>query len=417
MSRAHLSDAEIDRLLSVEPDEAILQSFSGHLEDCLDCQRRLSEAAAEFWWWNEGQRLLSCAVAEDEEPTPSKNQQPDRVGFDPIQAEINAIVNELDDPIHPEQLGQVDEFRIEEFLGAGGMGIVFKGMDQELNRPVAIKFLAPRLSNQGIARQRFAREAKATAAICHDNVVPIYRINSSWHFPFFVMPYVHGSSLEQWVKLHGTLDPLLIVQISLQIASGLAAAHEQGLIHRDIKPANILLENQCNRVVITDFGLVQSESETPLTQTGMIAGTPPYMSPEQIEGKLIDRRSDLFSVGAVMYWMATGRPPFHGVNQFELLNNVRQKKADPLRRWNPVIPKKMESVVSRLLEKRSSDRISSARELEGILQRYAAHLNDPIRNRPPKLGWRWWNGSWRLWTTTAVFVFLFLLLVVFSSSR
>ena len=190
------------------------------------------------------------------------------------------------------------------------MGIVLKGHDSELNRPVAIKMLAAHLAHSGAARQRFAREGSAAAAVVHEHVVAIYNVESDGAVPFLVMQYVPGRSLQSRVDEDGPLAVDEMLRIGVQAAAGLAAAHRQGLVHRDVKPSNILLEDTVERAVLTDFGLARAMDDASLTQTGVVAGTPHYMSPEQATGQPIDHRSDLFSLGSVLYFMAAGRPPF-----------------------------------------------------------------------------------------------------------
>ena len=260
------------------------------------------------------------------------------------------------------------------------MGIVFKGFDRELNRPIAIKVLSPQFSSIGAARARFSREARAAAAICHENVVSIYRIDSSGKSPFIVMPYISGGSLDEFIKEHGPLDAVRIVQISKQISAALEAAHDVGVIHRDVKPANVLLENGCNRVVLTDFGLAQVENDLSLTRSGFIAGTPYFMSPEQAQGKTVDNRSDLFALGAVMYFMATGQPPFVASNAMTVLNKICQEKLVDVRVHNPNIPSVLANIIHSLLEKNPEHRFKSAGQVEQVLTQYLATLAIP--NRP-----------------------------------
>ncbi|MCC6510459.1 MAG: serine/threonine protein kinase, partial [Pirellulaceae bacterium] len=211
---------------------------------------------------------------------------------------------------HPEMLVRIGRYEVERLIGSGGMGVVFKAIDTELNRHVAIKLLAPFLAGNGAARQRFSREAKAAAAVVHEHVVPIYKVESNGDSPFLVMPYVAGESLQARPDREGPLELCEILRIGMQISEGLDAAHLQGLIHRDIKPSNILLEQGVERSLITDFGLARTTDDASLTNTGHYAGTPQYMSPEQARGDAIDFRSDLFSLGSVIYTMCAGRPPF-----------------------------------------------------------------------------------------------------------
>ncbi len=372
----HLSEKAIKQLLSAESAGDL---DGKHLETCIECQSKLESLAADDWWWNEGRQLYSSsAPLIEQQDSGSKTSKM----FDPVAAEVEAVVEHFVPAIHPELLGPVDEFQVESLIGVGGMGVVFKGFDRELNRPVAIKFLSPKLAKSGLAKQRFSREAKSAAAICHDNIIPIFRINTNWVYPFFVMPYVAGSSLEQLILSDGAMEAGQLVQI----ASGLSAAHEQGLIHRDIKPSNILLENNFNRIVITDFGLVHDENDVRLTQAGVITGTPQFMSPEQAEGASLDAQTDLFSLGSVMYWMATGKAPFKGASQFELLNKIRESQPLKARALNANVPEKLEAIIDLLLQKDPAKRIGSAKELELLLRRYSAHLQNPLENRAPRIG-------------------------------
>ncbi len=185
-----------------------------------------------------------------------------------------------------------------------------KGFEPALDRYVAIKLLAPHLATSGAARARFAREARAAAAVLHENVVAIHRVSEAKELPYLVMPYVAGDSLQKRLDEQGPMQLNEILRIGMQIAAGLAAAHAQGLVHRDIKPGNILLDKGVERVTITDFGLARAADDASLTRSGVIAGTPQYMSPEQARGEPLDGRSDLFSLGSVLYAMCVGRPPF-----------------------------------------------------------------------------------------------------------
>lgn len=380
----HLSDLQIRQILGQEKD-GLTAVDEEHLASCEQCRERLASETADPWWWKEGRRLVASSIRMIDDSPPDFKKAFGKTSDHSDVIEIESLIASFEKPIHPELLGTVEEYEIESLIGCGGMGAVFKGVDRELNRTVAIKFLLPCHSRNGLARQRFIREAKSVAAVRDDNVVPIFRINASGEFPYFVMPFIPGDSLEQHVIKNGCLETLQLLQIARQIATGLAAAHEQGIIHRDIKPANILLENDCNRVVVTDFGLAREIGDLSMTQTGLIAGTPKYMSPEQTEGKPLDQRSDLFSLGAVMYWMATGRTPFGGENLFELFNSIRVKRPTRIRQLNPNIPAKLERAIDKLLEKKMENRFADARRLESFLSQYSAHLQAPTTNREPKL--------------------------------
>ncbi|MEM8734567.1 MAG: serine/threonine-protein kinase, partial [Planctomycetota bacterium] len=207
-------------------------------------------------------------------------------------------------------LGALGHYEIIGVVGRGAFGIVFRAFDTKLNRVVAIKVMAPELAQNKMAVRRFSREAQAAAAVVHDHVVTLHAIEEESRPPFLVMEFVEGQSLGERIEEQGLLEINEILRIGMQIASGLNAAHQQGLVHRDIKPANILLENGVKRVKLTDFGLARAVDDIGMTQTGTIAGTPQYMSPEQGLGQSIDERSDLFSLGSVLYTMCTGVAPF-----------------------------------------------------------------------------------------------------------
>jgi regulation of enolase protein 1 (concanavalin A-like superfamily) len=290
----------------------------------------------------------------------------------------------LDPPAAPGQLGRLGHYTILEVVGRGGMGIVLKALDERLQRVVAVKVLGPQYAANAAARQRFQREAKAVAAVSHDHVVPIYHVDESGGVPYLVMPLIVGRSLEERIEQDGPLPLAELLRIGMQVAAGLAAAHAQGITHRDIKPANILLENGVERVKITDFGLARAVDDVTVTQSGVIAGTPLYMSPEQARGEaLIDARSDLFSLGSVLYAMATGRPPFRATGSMAVLKRVCDEAPRPIRQVNPDMPDWLEAIVGKLHAKWPGDRFQSAQELADLLGQHLAHLQAPRRVPSP----------------------------------
>lgn len=275
----------------------------------------------------------------------------------------------------PGSLGRLDHYEVLEIVGKGGTGIVLRARDTKLVRVVAIKVLAASLATSGAARQRFAREARAAACVRDDHVIAIYAVEDRGSFPYLVMEFIQGCTLEALIRRNGALGVNEILRIGVQVASGLAAAHKQGLIHRDIKPANILLENGVHRVKLSDFGLARSADDASLTQTGIIAGTPLYMSPEQANGELIDHRSDLFSLGSVLYEMCTGRPAFRAPNTAAVLRRVSDEQPRSIHELNPEIPESLCSVIEQLQAKNPNDRPSSAYIVADTLSHLLSQMN------------------------------------------
>ncbi|MEO1998400.1 MAG: serine/threonine-protein kinase, partial [Planctomycetaceae bacterium] len=289
----------------------------------------------------------------------------------------------LDPCDKPHTLGQFGSYEILEFIGAGGMGVVLKGRDPRLNRILAIKVLAPEFAANAMGRRRFLREARAAAAISHDNVVSIHGINETEPLPFLMMEYIDGLSLQQRIDRDGPLELKEILRIGSQTALGLAAAHAEGLIHRDIKPSNILLENGVERVRITDFGLARAVDDVSITRTGVISGTPQYMSPEQAQNEVVDHRSDLFSLGSVLYAMCTCRPPFRGDSMVTVIRLVCDDTPRPICEVNPDIPDWLVAIIDRLLAKKPDERFQSASEVADLLGKHLAHLQHPSVNAMP----------------------------------
>jgi serine/threonine protein kinase len=276
------------------------------------------------------------------------------------------------------------------------MGVVLKAHDSELNRPIAIKLLAPHLSHVGAARERFAREGRAAAAVVHEHVVAIYNVEADGTLPFLTMQYVPGHSLQTRVDENGPLSVEEILRIGLQAAGGLAAAHAHGLVHRDVKPSNILLEDTVERAVLTDFGLARTIDDATLTQTGIIAGTPHYMSPEQATGSEIDARSDLFSLGGVLYFMATGHPPFRASSALAVLHRICREPHRPVRYWNKSVPEELADVIDQLLEKKPSRRLATAEEVRDRLAHILSNVQRFGVSRRPFSAWRGKRGRRKL---------------------
>ena len=397
MNRNQCDNSVLADLLLQDCDVTQQRDVEAHLEYCTVCQSQLAKLAADEQLWTRAASHLST-IEEIELPkqlaarlnnsssfvVPTFSDEPAASGPFTAESPDSSWTRILDPPSHPEMLGRIDQFEVDAKIGEGGMGIVLKGFDRELNRAVAIKVLSPHLAVNGTARKRFAREAESAAAVMHPNVVPIYSVNKSTDRPYIVMQLVPGHSLQSLVAEKGPLEPKEIVRISMQIASGLAAAHKQGLIHRDVKPGNILIEHDVSRAMITDFGLARAVDDAGMTQTGWLAGTPHYMSPEQSKGDELDARTDLFSLGSLMYFLATGREPFRGDKPYVVIQKIITQQPTHPSQINSEIPPALAEIIEKLLEKDPKDRFASANVVFETLQEYLAYLQQPTKLRPPK---------------------------------
>jgi serine/threonine protein kinase len=283
----------------------------------------------------------------------------------------------------PNSLGRYAGFEITGVIGAGGMGVVLKGLDIALQRTVALKILAPHFANSALARRYFVREGQAAASILHPNVVSIHQVSEVESLPVIVMPYLGSETLQSRIDELGWLPLDSILRISRQLAAALAAAHDQGVIHRDIKPANILLERHSERIVVTDFGLARVADSTPGGLTELAAGTPSYMSPEQARGETVDCRSDLFSLGSVMYAMCTGHAPFRAENSFSILRLVTDGQPPPVLDRNPDVPRWLLTLIDWLHHKQPENRPENAQVVADLLDQCLKHYQAPSREPLP----------------------------------
>jgi len=241
------------------------------------------------------------------------------------------------------------KYQLLEKLGEGGMGIVYKARDTRLDRTVALKFLPPELTRDEEAKERFIQEAKAAAALNHPQICTIYEIDEADKQTFISMEYIKGQSLKDKLE-SGPLDTDEAKDIAIQVAKGLREAHEKGIIHRDIKPANIMLTNK-GQAKITDFGLAKLTWGVDLTKTSTIMGTVAYMSPEQAKGKEVDHRTDIWSLGAMLYETLTREKPFKRTHDQATLYAVLNESPEPIEKFRKGIPPELESVVLRCIEK------------------------------------------------------------------
>ncbi len=344
------------------------------------------------------------------------------------------------------ELGRLGPYRVLKVLGAGGMGVVFLAEDPHLKRRVALKAMLPNVAQSETGRQRFLREARAAAAVEHDHIVPVYQIGEDRGVPFIAMPLLHGETLEERARRDGPLPIAEVLRVGRELARGLAAAHERGLIHRDVKPGNVWLEAGAGRVKILDFGLVRAvrearpdvagsplesaggapstvpgaphDSGQALTQQGVV-GTPAFMAPEQALGVSVDARCDLFSLGCVLYYLGTGRLPFQGPDVRSTLLAVASKDPAPPHELRPDLPASLSRLVLDLLAKGPAARPPSSRvvfdrldEVERAVQKTEARARWRLRWRRLRpaavavvvlpllgvalhlsLGYAWWTPS------------------------
>src|SRR5579884_612606 len=252
-------------------------------------------------------------------------------------------------PQASDETGRLGGYRVLRVLGGGGMGVVFVAEDLKLNRRVALKVMQPDTAANPNGRKRFLREARAVAALQHDHIVPIYTVDEDNDIPFLIMPLLSGETLEKRLERDGRVPVPEVIRIGREMAEGLAAAHEAGLIHRDIKPANVWLEEGTGRVKLLDFGLARAaEEQTKLTKEGGMLGTPAYMAPEQAGGE-VDQRADLFSLGAVLYEAATGHQAFGGGSVYAVLARIAAVTPPSPREVLSVVPPGLSDLIMGLL--------------------------------------------------------------------
>jgi WD40 repeat protein/serine/threonine protein kinase len=298
------------------------------------------------------------------EPTNARHVPTGGTTVDAHQAALTEGFQLADDPgSDGVQLDMLGPYRIVSLLGAGGMGVVLQAIDERLGRQVALKVLRSSLAHDASAQERFLREARAAAALEHDHIVTIYHVGEDRGIPFLAMPLLSGTSLETRLHQAEPLPITEILRIGREIAEGLDAAHARKMIHRDIKPANIWLEGERGRVKILDFGLVRAVDEAQrLTHDDTIVGTPAYMAPEQaISGQQIDPRLDLFSLGSVLYQMATSRLPFEAAGAVKTLMATAHAEVVPPRTIRPEIPPALNDLIVELLARDPAHRPASAR--------------------------------------------------------
>ncbi len=253
-------------------------------------------------------------------------------------------------------------YRVMKLLGRGGMGAVYRCHDEELGREVALKIIRPEIANDAGVIERFKREIQLSSRVTHRNVLRVYDIGEAEGLRFLTMQFVEGEDLASLLRHTGPLPLTRLVHVFRQICEGLAAAHDEGVVHRDLKPQNVLLDAE-DHVWLTDFGLAKSLGGSAMTQMGAVMGTPSYMSPEQVRGQVVDNRSDIYSLGIVLYEMATGRTPFAGGSMYEVMMRRLTTPPRPVADLNPAVPPYLSKVLERCLEVDPRSRFHSVGEI------------------------------------------------------
>ncbi|MFO1043009.1 MAG: protein kinase [Planctomycetaceae bacterium] len=372
-----LTAESLERLAEGAFQAVELAQLEEHIGACEHCRSMLESASLDAQWNDELLPVLRT-------PVEGRGLDSELKGLHPDEHSLESVLKLLGPTDDPDKLGRIGTYEVIGIIGRGGMGVVFKAFDAALNRFVAIKMLLPHLAISGAARKRFAREGQAAAAVIDDNVLPIFSVAEWQGVPYLVTQYSRGMTLQKRVQDQGSLELKEILRIGMQTARGLAAAHTQGLVHRDVKPSNILLDGTVERALLTDFGLARAVDDASVTRTGVIAGTPQYMSPEQARGDSVDARSDLFGLGCVLYTMCTGRPPFRAENSYAVLRLITDAEPRPIQGINPEIPDWLCQMIARLMAKSPNDRFGSAAEVAEVLEQCLAHVQQPMTSPLPE---------------------------------
>lgn len=390
------NDQQWQALMSgVAADESI-EEFVHHIKSCENCTRRLEESVEKDSLFD-AQGLKQTVDDSRKDVTveslihkmimlhstvESKNSLMDQTVDGSEGRESRIDLDFLDPPQNADEMGRLAHYRILSVLGSGGMGVVFAAEDTLLQRAVALKIMNPQAAAKRNAKERFLREARAVAKFEHEHIVPIYQVGEANGIPYLAMPLLKGMSIDQRLKQGIPFSIPQVLRIAKQAAEALAVAHEHGIVHRDIKPGNIWLEPvRGGNIRILDFGLaLPSNEDVSLTQSGAIIGTPAYMSPEQAQSKKADHRSDLFSLGVVLYRMTTGKLPFQGDSAIGILTSVMMDTPIAPMDIRHDVPEGLSQLILQMLEKDVENRPDSASQVADRIQQIEVGLKPIAKN-------------------------------------
>ena len=381
------AENELLKVLDDSLDPQRLNNIEDHLGQCERCRTKLEELAGGSQWITSDKPISG----DYEVLSPKKNSGHGVHGG--LTEDQSLFTHLLLAAEYEGDLGILDGFRIHNVIDRGAMGIVFKATDPSLNRLVAIKLIDPVLAADPDFRVRFMREARAAAALNHPSIVTVFRVGEFQNLPYIVMEYVDGFSLEMMLQFGAPLPNHRILQIGQEICLGLQAAHNQNIIHRDIKPANILIRRNDLSVRIADFGLAQPLGDQRITRSRHIVGSPAYMSPEQARERELTPSSDLFSLGSVLYTMATGRLPFLAPSSLETLTMVVEATPPPPETFNPDLNPGISSLIAKLMTKKPDERFESAEAVRQEIKNLCHH-SDHWNTFPTKSGSRRTPKRW-----------------------
>jgi serine/threonine-protein kinase len=282
---------------------------------------------------------------------------------------LEAVPAPVEDPLLAQVRKELSaDYEIEKELGRGGMAVVYRGVERQLQRQVAIKVVPPEMAVQGDSLERFKREARLAAQLDHQNIIPVYRVGQAGPLLYMAMKYVEGRGVDSIIESQGALPVPIALRILRAAASGLAFAHDRGIVHRDIKGANILIDKKDGRIMVSDFGIARAMEDTSLTKSGMVVGTPNYMSPEQCGGQKVGPQSDQYSLGILGFQMLTGQLPFEADSIMGVIQHHYMTPPPDIRQVREDVPDELLAVIYQSLAKKPEERFATTQAMADALE-------------------------------------------------